>query len=122
MALSWKWDNKIGEITLEQTRGGDDKQKFSLSLYEGNAYLIMLAETDETYNMFSFWLDKQHAKNCLGLNKREGKTENIYDTGFQTFTRVKLNRAKITAAKTRELCGLFAEAFKNITIEIYTEG
>ena len=83
MAIQWKWDEKCGEATLRQT-AGDDAREFTLSLYTGNCYLILLHEFEEDgkqmYNMHSFWADKKHMENCLGLTK--GK-ENIY-SGYQT--------------------------------------
>jgi len=73
MALNWLWSEKCGEATLKQ----EDK-KFTLDLYTGNAFLIMLTNYEkngDTYwDVFSFWVDEQHMKNMLGLNKKGGRT------------------------------------------------
>ena len=39
MALKWEWENKLGEIELEQ-----NGNKFTLSVYQGNALMIILYE------------------------------------------------------------------------------
>lgn len=75
MALHWQWEDKCGEATLVQMHEGEDDKVFTLSLYPGNAYLIMLHEREEdgkdVWSMFSFWADKDHMKNMLGLNKKD---------------------------------------------------
>lgn len=112
MALHWNWNDKCGEVVLVQ-----EEREFVISLYEGNAYLIFLREYNEDgndmYEMFSFWVDKTHARKCLGLAKGH---DNIY---YGDFTRLRLNKAK--CRKAVEIAGLFAKAYDNITIEIYTE-
>ena len=124
MGLIWDWKNKCGEIILEQKRNGETKE-FTLSLYEGNAFLIMLYEytNDEgvdMYDMFSFFVDKVHAKKCLGLQKgADGKLINIFDEDWQKFKKIRLNKAK--SRNWKDIITLFAQAFNNIVIEIYTE-
>ena len=77
MALTWEWSEKCGEITLEQKTESGDWRQFPLSLYKGNAFLIMLAENDEdnTYQMFGFFADKEHAKACLGLARSKARRD-----------------------------------------------
>ena len=124
MALNWLWNEKCGEIVCEQTRNGETKE-FTLSLYEGNAFLIMLYEytNDEgvdMYDMFSFFVDKVHAKKCLGLQKgADGELINIFDEDWQKFKKIRLNKAKCRNWK--DIITLFAQAFNDITIEICTE-
>ena len=43
MALNWNWKDKCGELVVVQERNGEPHE-FTLSLYEGNALLIMLYE------------------------------------------------------------------------------
>ena len=124
MALTWEWKEKCGEITLEQKNESGDWRQFPLSLYKGNAFLIMLAENDadNTYQVFGFFADKEHAKACLGLTRSKSKHDtggNLYDTPYMRFTKIRLNKAKYPYAK--ELVSLLAQAFDNITIEIYSE-
>lgn len=123
MALNWLWSEKCGEIDFEQTRDGETNT-YTLSLYEGNALLIMLYEYNENgkdmYDMFSFFVDKTHAKKCLGLQKNgDGELVNMFDDGWQKFTEIRLNKAK--SRNYKDLVELFSKAFDNITIKIYTE-
>lgn len=65
MAIQWNWNEKIGELLIRQK-----DQEFTLSIYQGNALAIFLYEfTDEKdgtgrYNMYQFFGDKEHFKNC----------------------------------------------------------
>ena len=61
MAIQWEWKNKIGELDVEQ---GD--KKFTMSVYTGNALIIFLHETENTWQMYNFFADKGHFKNCAG--------------------------------------------------------
>lgn len=121
MALNWLWSDICGEITLEQTQEDGSVKQFPIRLYTGNAYLIMLSENDEddTYQMYSFFLDKDHAKRCFGLDKKGGNTENTFDKGWSRWTKVRLNKAKFS--HTKELVTMLAQAFDDITIEIYSD-
>ncbi len=124
MALRWDWNEKCGEAMLRQMHEGEEDRVFTLSLYKGNAYMIMLHEYTgedgtDMYNMYSFWLDKDHAKNCLGLNKKNGYGDNIYQTPYQRIERIRLNKSKYP--NTKEFVSLLVQAFDNITIELYTD-
>ncbi len=124
MALQWEWKDKCGEITLVQMHPGEEDREYRIDLYQGNAYLIMIHEyTDErrgdVYELFGFFNDKQHMKNCLGLNKKGGYASNMYETPYQKITNLRINKAKYR--HTSELVATFTEAFKNIQIEIFTE-
>ena len=126
MSLNWEWKEKCGEITLEQFGHGDGVKEFPITLYKGNAFLIMLHEfkdeesDKDMYNMFGFFLDKEHAKNCLGLNKKRGYGENIYQTDYQRFSKLRINKNKYPY--TKDLVQMFVQAFDNIDIEIVSEG
>lgn len=122
MALRWDWKEKCGEATLVQDFGrGLEEHK--LALYTGNAFLIMLSEwTDDDgndmYNMYSFWVDKYHMKNCLGLNKKEGYTENLY-AGRDRITEIRLDKDRCKHLK--DIVPALVQAFDNLKVEIYTE-
>lgn len=124
MSLNWNWKNKCGELVVVQERNGEPHE-FTLSLYEGNALLIMLyeykdKEGTDMYDMFSFFVDKTHAKKCLGLQKNgDGELINLFDEDWQKFTKIRLNKAK--SRNFKDIVELFSKAFDNITIEIYTE-
>lgn len=121
MALNWLWKERCGEIIVEGLYGDEQWHEYTLRLYKGNAYLIMLAEDDErdTYTVSSFWADKEHAKNCLGLNKKDKDSRNIYQGGYTRWKKVRLNKAKYK--NTKELVSMLAEAFDHIEIEIYSD-
>lgn len=116
MAIQWRWDEKCGEAVLRQTSGGETRD-FTLSLYTGNCYLIFLHEFvedgEERYSMSSFWADKKHMENCLGLSKG---SHNIY-SGYQTFTRFRLDMNKCRYWKT--IVPAIKKAFPDIVIELY---
>lgn len=76
MSLNWNWkEDKVGTWTEKH---GDMENTYNL--YSGNALLIMIAEWNEDgidkYQVASFFCDKDHMKNCLGLNK--DYKQNIY--------------------------------------------
>lgn len=129
MSLNWDWKDKIGELTIKQKQtenGKDTWNRYKISLYEGNALLIMLYEfkTDdgkEMWDMWSFWSDKTHAKRMLGLDKRWKDTygKNTYVKNWQTVTRIRINKAK--SRNWKEIVALMSEAFDDIQIELYTK-
>ena len=122
MALRWDFNEKVGEVTFKKETG-DGIKDFVVDLYQGNAYLIMIYEWDEDgdrmYNLQGFFCDKEHMKNCLGLNKRRGYTENIYNKPYDKLTKIRLNKAKYSY--TKEVIDAFVQAFDEIEIEIYSE-
>ena len=118
MALNWNWNEKCGEVILNQTVAGEDKE-FSVSLYQGNAYLILIYEyTDDDgkdcYDLYGFFNDKDHMRRCFGLDKKFGG-RNLYTD----WKKVRINKAKYR--HTKELVTAIAEAFDDISIELYAE-
>ena len=59
MALQWQWKEQIGELDIMQ---GD--KKFTLTVYTGNAMLILLHENEKSYTMYNFFADRTHFNNC----------------------------------------------------------
>ena len=122
MSLNWKWDEKCGEATFTDTYAGDNRT-YTVNLYEGNAYLIFINEYTEDgvdkYSLSTFWADKEHMKNCLGLNKKGGYTENIHNKEYCRLVKIKLNKKKCRHVK--ETIAALVQAFDNLEIEIYTE-
>ena len=119
MALNWKWDEKCGEAIIRQ-QGKD----WTISLYQGNAFLIFLYEyTDEAgekmYQMYNFWLDRQHMKNCLGLNKKEGYGANMFGSPDCKLVSVRINKEKYRY--TKDLILALIQAFDDLTIDLYSE-
>lgn len=64
MALEWTWSEPCGFCKVNFYNSIEN-----LTLYRGNALLIFMYETDTEYNLVGFFTDKEHAKNCLGLQK-----------------------------------------------------
>ena len=60
MAIQWQWENKIGELDIQQ-----GNKKFTMSVYTGNATIIFLYETKDTWQMYTFFADKHHLMNCI---------------------------------------------------------
>lgn len=117
MAVTWNWSDKVGEATIYSKI---QKKEFTLNLYQGNAYLIFINEYKENgedmYNVYSFFVDKTHAKRMLGLEKGE---TNAFDSGSIILRDIKFNKKK--CRNLAEILGLFTKAFDNLKIEIYSE-
>ena len=120
MALQWKWDAKIGSALIKQ---GDSE--YEVNLYQGNAFLIFISEWTETtedgeskdkYQIWSFFLDEYHAKNCLGLTKES--SGNIFDKSCQ-LVKIRINKKKYTY--TKKLVEMLIKAFDEIQIDVFSE-
>ena len=66
MAIRWDFKEKCGEVV--------DHDGNVHNWYEGNALMIITNEwkTDdgrELYSMWGFFVDREHLKNCCGINK-----------------------------------------------------
>ena len=114
--LLWSFNDKIGEATF---KNGD--RNFVVNLYQGNAFLIFVNEyKDENgkgvYQVWSFFADEGHAKNCLGLTKESDG--NLYDE-VNKLVKIRINKKKY--AYTKKLVELLVRAFDEIEIEIYSE-
>lgn len=118
MALNWNWNEKCGEAVFEQNFNGT--KEFTVSLYQGNAFLIFIYEYKEDdndmYSLWTFWADKVHAKRCLGLEKGY---ENLYNDGRDKLKKIRLNKAK--CSNVSEIVRMLVKAFDDLTIEIYSE-
>ena len=121
MALQWDFKrDRCGELIIKQKCEDGTWRDFEIRLYTGNAYLIMLWEDDaaKTYTLYSFFADKEHAKRCLGLDKKSSDG-NIFDKPYERWKKIRLNKAKYPHVK--ELVGMLVQAFDHIEIEIVTE-
>lgn len=122
--LTWDWKEKIGTATLCHKDKDGSVNSTTLNLYQGNAYLIMIHEFvdndgQEKYNMVGFFLDKYHMRNCLGLNKKEGYTDNIYQREFEWMSSITINKKKYRY--TKDLVTALVESFDNLEIEIVSD-
>ena len=122
MAIQWRWDEKIGEAIVRQSIG-DKTKDFTKSIYDGNCFMIFLNEWNEDgvdkYSLYSFFADERHAKICLGLDKREEYAGNIFNDGLNTLIKLRINKKK--SRNYKKIVTLFAQAFDNLEIEIYSE-
>ena len=128
MALHWQWKDKVGEVVLVRTYPDEKSEEFTVSVYQGNAFLIFLYEfVDEDtnknmYTLFSFFDDEEHAKRCLGLDKEYGD-RNIFDNGIDKLVKLRLDKNRFTYKKDfKKVLELFIKAFDELTIEFYKEG
>lgn len=114
MALNWRWSEKVGEADIQQ-KGIE----FTCSLYQGNAYLIFLYEWEDDgeklYQMHSFWLDKDHMKNMLGLNRKDGFSINEFNLESERLVAIRINRKM---RYTKEIVTALVQAFDNLKIEL----
>ncbi len=118
MSLNWNWKDKCGTVRYEVDRG-EGRKEFEFSLYNGNAYLIMIHETEDHYTLFSFWADKAHMNRMLGLDKKGGYDKNLYESPDERITTFRLNRSKCRNFK--EIVEAVTQAFDNVTIEVFKE-
>lgn len=78
MSLNWNFKtDKIGEWLQVSERNGKIYETH-MRLYSGNALLIGCIEDDEkdTYSVNTFFCNKDHMRNCLGIAKN---FDNIYN-------------------------------------------
>lgn len=68
MALHWDFTKRIGRLLIIEDRVSGP-QEFHINIYRGNAMMIFLYEYEKDgenlYKMYNFFVDKEHAKNCL---------------------------------------------------------
>lgn len=120
MSLNWSWSEKVG--TLEAVVDVYDGEKLvkkphTFTLYQGNALLIILDEKEEEYTLYSFFADEAHAKNMMGMNKKQGYTDNI--VARWGWKKIRINKKKYSY--TDKLVSLLVKGLDNIDIEIYSE-
>lgn len=118
MALQWQWDNRCGEAVFVDTQSGKET---AVNIYEGNAFMIFLREwkegEDNMYSMYSFFVDEDHAKSCLGLTK---DNSNIFNDGFTRLRTLRLNKNR--CRNINKIVKLFIKAnFDRLTIEFYSD-
>lgn len=111
MALTWKWDEKCGEATFRRKDG----YTYTVNLYVGNAFLIMLYEYkkdgEDRYSLDAFFLDEDHMRRCL---------ENEIFTKYSVLTAITINKAKCRNYK--KIVALLAEYMDDIDISVYKDG
>lgn len=109
-----RWDFKTDRIgTMSYTYF--DSELVVDNLYSGNALMIACREWDqdgtEMYRMISFWADKEHLKNMLGLNKGY---DNCYNSGYKNLKITLLRKYR----GTKDIVNAFIKAKFNENIQI----
>ncbi len=116
MSLNWHWNEKIGTVDIF-----NHDKVITYTLYQGNAFLIMLYEykegNEDMWQMHNFLVGKTHAKNCFGLSK--GFKDNIFNHDNYKIQKIRINKSKYSY--TKDLVDMLTKAFDNITIELFTE-
>lgn len=108
MSLTWNFNQRAGVIFLPSGR--------MLTCYQGNAYLIILNETETDYTLVSFWADAQHMKNCLGLSKG---FSNCYTKSYDDWTGSKWVLYKDNCKNTSKIAEALVRAFVAVTVQVF---
>lgn len=121
MALHWDFKCKAGTVEAHPVWNGVQRD-VTFNFYEGNALMITTFEYekdgDRWYDMVWFFMDKEHARRCLGLKKcPDGTTNNMLDE--QNITRITIYRNNCYQWKT--LIDLFSRAIPNADIQILAD-
>ena len=113
MSLNWSFEHPAGLWTIPAGVPGMDtmRKETTFTLYRGNAYLIVLNETETEYTLVSFWRDKEHMKNCLGLTRGH---DNIY----QDWEGSHIFLYEDNCPHARQIADAMFRAFENITVTI----
>lgn len=119
MGLNWNWNEKCGEINVHRNFRGEEFD-FSVNLYKGNAFLIMLSETENNFEMYGFFSDDVHMKRCFGIDKKWKNTygSNMYNDDMDKWTKVRISR---NYPYLKKFVSALVEAFPAITIEVYED-
>ena len=107
MSLNWNFNNRAGVIVLPSGQ--------MLTLYQGNAYLIMLNETPDEYTLVSFWADAEHMRNCLGLTKG---FSNCYVTPLDDWTGARWILYKDNCKNASKIAEALVRAFDAVTVRV----
>lgn len=110
MAITVNWSEKCGEATFRQTVDGEEKI-YTLDLYVGNAFLVMIDDNGEERNLACFFIDAFHMERCL----KDGMFQ-----GWDTLTAITINKAKCRNYK--KIVALLAEYMDDIDISVYKDG
>mgnify|MGYP006908828082 CR=1 FL=1 len=117
MAITVNWDEKCGEATFEEHFKGEETRTYTLDLYVGNCFLVMIHEFinedgEKERQLCSFFVDEGHMKRCLD--------DGIFTRDYSRLSKIRINKAKCRYY--REIVAILTEAFDDLEIEIFTEG
>ena len=106
MALNWEWSKVSGTVTEIY-----NCQEKDFNFYEGNAFMIVIHERGDQYDLRWFFCDEEHAKRMLGLAKG-------YESIFEPDEIKRLTIYRDNCRQWEKIVKLFAKAFPNIEIVI----
>ena len=109
MAITYDKKEKCGEATFRRELDGME-YIYTVDLYVGNCFLIMVKETENESLLHSFFVDEDHMRRCL---------DNGIFTGIDTLTAITINKAKCRNYK--KIIAILAEYLENIDIAVYKE-
>ena len=117
MAVTYDRTKKCGTATFVQYTEGEENREYTVDLYEGNCFLIMIysyTEDDgtEMEALHTFFCDEEHMRRCLDLGLVNSESERM--------TKIRLNKAKCRNYK--KIISIFLEYFDDLDIEVFTEG
>ena len=110
MAITYDKKEKCGEATFRRELDGME-YIYTVDLYVGNCFLIMVKETENESLLHSFFVDDTHMERCLEAG--------IF-TCTDTLTAITINKAKCRNWK--KIIILLAEYLDDIDIAVYKEG
>lgn len=108
MAYNWDFNKKAGTITFDGV---------TRNFYKGNGFMIVLDEwkdektAEDLYHVVWFFIDKQHAKRCLGLEKGS------YDMFEGNVDKIVIYKDHCDNWK--DIVDIFTKSQPNIVIEIH---
>lgn len=62
MAITF--NKKIGTMKVTQTRNGEP-HTFDISIWQGNCLAVFTSETEDTYFLYNFFIDKKHCEQMV---------------------------------------------------------
>lgn len=113
--LTWDYSKQIGTATLEQKISGEVR-RFTLSLYEGNAFLILTHQYQgedgkEMERLISFFYDAGHLRRCL---------DDGMFTGWERITAIRIDKS--VSRNWKSFVPVLAEYLDDITVEFFRSG
>lgn len=110
MAITYSITEKCGEATFRRELDGME-YIYTVDLYVGNCFLIMVKETENESLLHSFFVDSSHMERCLEAG--------IF-TGIDKLTAITINKAKCRNYK--NIITILAEYLDDIDISVYKNG
>ena len=89
--LTVHFDNQFAEATYLIPNVGGFNRYETRYWFTANAWMAECRKVGDEYQLTSFWCDKEHMRNCLGLTKGH---ENIYEQDGCRLVELSIEKAK----------------------------